>query len=276
MTPSQQRALVALLREGDAATVNMVKAELVQGGPERIEEYQNLLAQSPDDDKASAHIREVIGRIEQALNLGNISRGLAKLKTFAQLEELNWDIARAEQPDFNGGPYARQLDSWAEGLKASLSPGCTIQEQVRALTRYLAFEQKLTGNHHDYYHPRNCHLPWVMEFRQGLPLTLTLIYILVGRRAGLEVEGISAPGHFLARLGPVCFDPYYDGRIITAEEWERITAEVAIEHRPLLNKACTPIQMMHRLLINLRNAYIKRDDTIQQKRIDHYLAVLQH
>jgi regulator of sirC expression with transglutaminase-like and TPR domain len=275
MKQNQQRALLDLLRDGDAETISLVKQELVEGGPNRLPEYHTLLDQCTDT--VSEHLREVIERIEMAQNLGNISRGLARLKTFEHLENLCWDLAQAEQGNgFDGGPYARQLDSWAISLRAYIAKGSTVQEQVRAITRYLAHEQRLTGNHTDYYHPRNCMLPWVIEFRQGLPLTLTLVYILVGRRAGLEIEGISAPGHFLARLGPVVFDPYYNGRIITAEEWNRITAEVAPEHRHLLHKACSPVQMMHRLLINLRNAYIKRNDTMRQQRVDHYLAVLQH
>lgn len=274
MNQTQQRALVALLEEGDAGTVALVKKELIMAGPARLEEYQKLLTSS--GTVASRHLREVITQIEEAQNLGNISRGLAKLKTYAQLEELCWDLTRSDQAGFDGGPYSRQLDAWAEALSAYLAKGATVEEQVRALTRFLAYEQRLTGNHHDYYHPRNCYLPWVIEFRQGLPITLTLIYILVGRRVGLEVEGINAPGHFLAKLGPIIFDPYYSGRIITEGEWERMALEVSDSQRPFLSKPCTPLQMVHRLLINLRNAYIKRNDTKNQQRLDHYLAVLQH
>ena len=274
LTPGQQRALVTLLGDGDKPTVDMVKRELIQAGPEHLPEYQELLLGSTP--AAARHLREVIDKLEAAQSLGTISRALARLKTYEQLEDLCWDLARAEQGGFEGGPYSRQLDAWGEALKDYMAKGATDMEKVRAMTRYLAMEQRLTGNHHDYYHPRNSYLPWVMEFRQGLPLTLTFLYILVGRRAGLNVEGISAPGHFVARLGDIYFDPYYSGRIISEDEWERITAEVAEQHRHLITRACTPLQMVHRMLINLRNAYIKRDDEARQKRIDCFLAVLQH
>jgi regulator of sirC expression with transglutaminase-like and TPR domain len=274
MSPEQQRALVTLLDDGDESTISLIKKELIDAGPSHLTEYQRLLSQAKAP--AARHLREVIETLEEAQNLGNISRGLADLKNYDQLENLSWELARSEQVEFDGGPYSRQLDAWAEALRDYLAKDATVEEQVRALTRYLAYEQRLTGNHQDYYHPRNCFLPWVIEFRQGLPLTLTLIYILVGRRVGLEVEGISAPGHFVARLGEIYFDPYYNGRIISAVEWERITAEVSEEHRYLLTKACSPLHMVHRLLINLRNAYIKRNDTVRQARIDQYLAVLQH
>jgi regulator of sirC expression with transglutaminase-like and TPR domain len=114
-----------------------------------------------------------------------------------------------------------------------------------------------------------------MEFRCGLPITLTLIYILVGMRLNIPVEGIAAPGHFLARLDGIIFDPYRQGRTLSDGEWEMMASEVPFKQRPLLTKPCTPVQTMHRLLINLRNYYVKRNDAASRKMVDHYLAVLQ-
>jgi regulator of sirC expression with transglutaminase-like and TPR domain len=143
------------------------------------------------------------------------------------------------------------------------------------MARHLVWELGLAGNNQDYYHPRNGHLPWVMEFRGGLPITLTLIYMLVGMRLHIPIEGIGAPGHFLARLDGIIFDPYYQGRILTDGEWELIASEIPERQRPFLSKACSPQQTMHRLLINLRNCYVKRNDVSHRRTIDHYLAVLQ-
>lgn len=274
MKPSQQEALVGLLKEGDSATIELVKNELIKGGADCLDEYQGLLAQC--DGSAHKHLEEVIAALEQSQALGDISRGLASLNNFNQLEDVCWSLACTEHAGLDPGPYRRQLDAWAEALRAYLARGATTEEQVRVLVRFLAFEQRFTGNHHDYYHPRNSYLPWVIEFRQGLPISLTLIYMLVGRRAGLKVDGISAPGHFLARLGGVYFDPFYSGRIVSEGELERLSAEVPDAHRPLLDQPCTPVQIVHRVLINLRNAYIKRGDSRRQRQIDHYLAVLQH
>jgi regulator of sirC expression with transglutaminase-like and TPR domain len=114
-----------------------------------------------------------------------------------------------------------------------------------------------------------------MEFRTGLPITLSLVYMLVGMRLHLPVEGIGAPGHFLARLDGVIFDPYYRGRILSEGEWDLIASEIPERQRPCLSKACTPMQTMHRLLINLRNCYVKGNDIGRRHQVDHYLAVLQ-
>ncbi|MCE0482713.1 MAG: transglutaminase-like domain-containing protein [Methylacidiphilales bacterium] len=273
MTASQQKALVSLLQDGDADTIGLIKGKLIEGGQERLPEYQELLAIA--NGVAQENLREVIREIEASKTLGDISRGLAKLRTISQLEELCWEFTRTEHPGFNGGPYTRQLDQWAEEAGRLILPGATPREKVLCLSRYLAQEQGLAGNSHEYYHPRNCYLPWVMEFRCGLPITVTLIYMLVGHRLNLPVEGVAAPGHFLARLEGVVFDPYHRGRILSDAELELIASEVPQRQRIFLTKPSTPAQIMHRLLINLRNCYVKSNDVERRKMVDHYLAVLQ-
>jgi len=102
-----------------------------------------------------------------------------------------------------------------------------------------------------------------------------LVYMLVGMRLNLYVEGVPSPGHFLARLDGVIFDPYHHGRILSDGEWELIASELPPSKRSILAKPCPPAQMMHRLLINMRNCYVKRNDTEHRRMVDHYLAVLQ-
>jgi regulator of sirC expression with transglutaminase-like and TPR domain len=273
MKASQQQALVSLLQDGDISTIDLVKGKLIEGGHAHLPEYHELLALLTGPAKES--LMEVIHQIEASKTLGDISRGLAKLRTLNQLEELCWDLARAEQPGFDGGPYTRQLDVWAKEVERLIKPNATSREKVNCMARHLGWELGLAGNNQDYYHPRNGHLPWVMEFRGGLPITLTLIYMLVGMRLHIPIEGIGAPGHFLARLDGIIFDPYYQGRILTDGEWELIASEIPERQRPFLSKACSPQQTMHRLLINLRNCYVKRNDVSHRRTIDHYLAVLQ-
>jgi len=273
MTVSQQRALVSLLEDGDASTIGLVKGQLVQGGDACLAEYTELLRHAKGP--ARERLREVIQEIETSRTLGDVSRGLAKLKTLSQLEDVCWDFTRTVHPGFEGGPYARQLDQWSEGAARLIAPDASSREKVLCLARYLGQEQGIGGSGDDYYHPRNGYLPWAMEFRCGLPITLTLIYMLVGQRLNIPVEGIAAPGHFLARLDGIIFDPYRYGRILSDGEWEMIAAEVPAKQRPLLTRDCTPMQTMHRLMINLRNCYVKRNDVAGRKMVDHYLAVLQ-
>jgi hypothetical protein len=273
MTTAQQRALVSLLQDSDSATVGLVRDQLLEGGPDRVPEYLALLKEARGAARAS--LAAVIEQLETSKILGDISRGLAGLRTWKHLEAVCWDLARAEQHSLDGGPYARQLDDWAAEVGRLIRPHATAAEKVACLAGFLGGRQGLAGNTHDYYQQRNGHLPWVMEFRQGLPITVTLVYILVGARIGLEVQGVGAPGHFLARIGDVVFDPYHSGRILSEGEWELIASEVPFRQRSLLERPCAPQQLMHRLLINLRNCCLKQNDGPGATMIDHYLAVLQ-
>jgi regulator of sirC expression with transglutaminase-like and TPR domain len=270
----QQKGLLALLQDADSSTADLVKKQLLAAGPEKLEEYYKLLETAPSS--VARHLQEVIDQLENSESLGRISRLLARLKTFDQLEELCWELARAEQPAFNADPFRAQLDTWGEGLARIVPADFEPAEQIRRISGFFVGDLRFVGNQQDYYHPRNSYLPWVMEFRKGLPLTLTLVYLLVCRRAGLDVEGISAPGHFVARLGGLNFDPYYGGRVISPSEWNRIIAEVPEEHKESVRVPSTPLQFAHRMLLNLRNAYVRRGDTGRQERIDRFLVVLQH
>src|SRR5271168_5513646 len=148
MTASQQQALVSLLQDGDADTVGLVKGQLIQGGDARLAEYAEMLRHAQGPAKES--LREVIQEIEASRTLGDVSRGLAKLKTWSQLETLCWDFTRTVHPGFEGGPYARQLDDWAEGAGKLISPTASPREKILCLARYLGAEQGLGGSGEDY------------------------------------------------------------------------------------------------------------------------------
>jgi hypothetical protein len=132
MTASQQKALVSLLQDKDAVTVELVKGKLIEGGHDRLPEYLELLDNI--EGTAQENLSDVIRHIEASQTLGDISRGLAKLRTLGQLEELCWDFARTEQPGFKGGPYERQLDQWAAEAGKLILPGATPREKVSHVT----------------------------------------------------------------------------------------------------------------------------------------------
>lgn len=94
--------------------------------------------------------------------------------------------------------------------------------RVEALNRYLFEELGFAGNEADYYDPRNSMLHQVLGRHTGIPITLSVVYIEVGRRAGLGVEGLGLPGHFIVRAREgegegVLVDPF-NGRLTDREE----------------------------------------------------------
>lgn len=123
-------------------------------------------------------------------------------------------------------------------------------------------DQGFLGNRDEYYDPRNSHLPWVLAQRRGIPITLTLVYKVVLDTLGVEVTGIGAPGHFLARLeieGRQAFiDPFHGGIQLGLDEVRRRSEETL--GRPLASAAAMLPAVDHaawlrRMLRNLQEAH---------------------
>jgi regulator of sirC expression with transglutaminase-like and TPR domain len=131
-------------------------------------------------------------------------------------------------------------------------------------------EERFAGNLERYYNALNSYLPAVLNTRRGVPVLLSLIYKLVGESAGLKVEGINAPGHFLVRVlcddAWMIVDPFFAGQVLTRDEaFDRLDR---IARRPLprqdeLLATATHARWLARILGNLRQLFAtegRRDD----------------
>ncbi|GAA4535570.1 transglutaminase-like domain-containing protein [Pseudonocardia xishanensis] len=105
------------------------------------------------------------------------------------LDEAALALAAGAAPDLDPAPWLAELDRLAAGV-----------DSLPALVRRLFVEEGFTGNSGDYSDPRNSLLPDVLTRRTGIPITLAVVCIEVGRRAGIALEGVGMPGHFLVRV----------------------------------------------------------------------------
>ncbi len=190
-------------------------------------------------------------------------------------------IARVEYPKLDAGPYLDQLDDI--GREAALrvaaanrTPGDVPPRVdpdryacVMALNEYLFSELRFVGNDMQYEDPRNSFLNEVMDRRTGIPITLALLYMEVARRAGVHVEGINFPGHFLlrcpARRGlpytqDLIIDAFHGGALLSEdacrELLRRHVGEEAVLESRLLVHATKP-QILARMLLNLKRLYVR-------------------
>src|SRR4051812_37298796 len=123
-------------------------------------------------------------------------------------------------------------------------------------------EEGFLGNLNRYYNALNSYLPAVLDTRQGLPVILSLIYKVVGEWAGLRVEGINAPGHFMIRVhcdnAWMIVDPFFGGQVLSRQEaFDRID-RVAGRRMPRTNQmlaTATHEQWLIRILGNLRQLF---------------------
>ncbi len=190
-------------------------------------------------------------------------------------------IARVEYPKLDAGPYLDQLDALGHEARrrvaaAPIVPGETPRRvdpdryaRVLALNEYLFKELRFVGNEVQYEDPRNSFLNEVLDRRTGIPITLALLYMEVARRAGLRVEGINFPGHFLLRCPTRRGLPYSEDLIIDAfhggallsedacrELLRRHAGEDAVYESHLAGHATKP-QILARMLLNLKRVYVR-------------------
>jgi regulator of sirC expression with transglutaminase-like and TPR domain len=176
-------------------------------------------------------------------------------------------IAREEYPFLDEGRYLRMLDDLAAGVQGGIPSGASPERRVGRLNAYLFHEHGFSGNRSDYYDPRNSFLNEVLERRMGIPLSLCVVYMEVGRRCGLRVDGVGFPGHFLCKVqlegGELVVDPFHRGQLLGIEEIKRrlvaaVGDQVKFDARVL--RAAKPREILIRMLQNLRSVYQERND----------------
>jgi len=176
-------------------------------------------------------------------------------------------IAQDAYPDLDIEHYLARVDALAATAKGRLSSDAFPEQKIVVLNRYLFNELGFCGNADDYYDPRNSYLNDVLERRTGIPITLSILYMEIGRRLGLRLQGVSFPGHFLVRLrvtgGQLVLDPFCGGEAQSQSDLRARLARVLPQREadtlPLSQflQAATARQILARLLRNLKGIYLQ-------------------
>ena len=179
-------------------------------------------------------------------------------------------IARDEYPQLDADLYDTLLQSHAEHLRGEIEAIEHWPVKMQAINRHLFEELGYSGNHDEYYDPRNSYLNEVFERRLGNPISLAMVQMEVARRLGVPLDGISFPGHFLVRLpvedGVLVMDPFNRGRPLGVDELRQRARPHLGGDTPdddalgqILNPASHRAILM-RILRNLHGVYAERDD----------------
>lgn len=197
----------------------------------------------------------------------NWSRLTAGPEETINLAEAALAIAAEEYTDLDIAGYLARLDEMGATLRRRLRPDISTGDSIRLLNHYLFEELGFSGNTENYYDPRNSFLNEVIERRLGIPITLSVIYIEVGRRIGLPLHGVSFPAHFLVkcvvREGAILLDPYSKGISLGLDDLvQRLKAwRGGIEPNSEMVKnmlaSAGSREILARILRNLRGIYLK-------------------
>jgi len=173
-------------------------------------------------------------------------------------------IARTEYPDLDIESYIARIDELASMAEGRIHDVGDAAQTIAALNRTLFEEAGLRGNREDYYDPRNSFLNDVLDRGLGIPITLALIYMEVGRRLGFPLFGVGMPGHFLLKHYDIdgretLFDCFNGGDILSPKDCQRRLDEIysgQMTLRPEFLFAVSRRQILTRVLNNLKTVHL--------------------
>ena len=190
-------------------------------------------------------------------------------------------IARLEYPRLDPRPSLRVLDSIGRRAAAALdgTTGGSIRSRISRLNELLFADEGFAGNRAHYDDFRNSLLNVVLDRRLGIPITLALVYIEVARRAGMHVEGVAFPGHFLLSVptdgAGLILDPFASGAELDEAGCRSLLAramgdDAAFDAEML--RPCSARQLLLRMLNNLKRTYIELQSFPQAYRVTDLLV----
>jgi len=166
-------------------------------------------------------------------------------------------VALLDNDEVDVDGYRAELDRMARDISRELASDADEKTRLAALNRYLFDEHGFHGSRGDYYHRSNSYVNEVLDDREGLPVTLSVIYIELARKIDLKVVGAALPGHFMVRYQPaqgepVLIDVYERGKVVPRADAEALIREV--HQRPVVESdfaAPTRRAIIVRILRNL-------------------------
>ncbi len=172
-------------------------------------------------------------------------------------------VAREEYPSLEMGGYIRRLDEMAAEARDLIGAERHPLTVAAGLSRYLFAESGFSGAEDEYFDPRASYLNDVLDRRKGIPLSLSIVYMEVARRAGFEVLGVGLPGHFIVKhphpADEIFVDPFNGGAVLTPQDCAARVEQIyngAMVFQPFMLGAVTKRQILSRAIHNLKTIYV--------------------
>jgi regulator of sirC expression with transglutaminase-like and TPR domain len=188
-------------------------------------------------------------------------------------------IASTAYPDLDMSQSLAQLDALACRVRIVLSlpdphtcpqipPEVDQKAVLNAMNQVLFEEEHFQGNRSDYFNPDNSFLNKVLEEHKGIPITLSLLYIEVGKRVGIQIDGIALPYQFIVRCRlptdeVIYIDPYEQGLQLSLGECKQRIRRMShgrIQINQHWFEAVSHKHFLLRMLNNLKHIYLEQDN----------------
>lgn len=272
---SQIRALIRLLSDEDDRIARTISGKLVEIGDCAIPLLIEAEIEQPDMARRIQGILDEIrgGRLEEEF------KHVAGLPDdYIDLEKNALLIARYAYPSLDTEAYVQKLEGMATEVRERMGRRVSGEEAVKTLNRYLFSEQGFRGNTKNYYEVDNSYLNRVIDRRIGIPISLSAVYLLIGRRLGLPLYGIGMPGHFLVKFDSerykIFIDCFNSGALLSEKDCSRFLVQAGYGFEEKYLRRSSNRTVLIRMLKNLIAIYGKLDDSVKVTRMSRFMQVL--
>ncbi|MEL0099071.1 MAG: transglutaminase-like domain-containing protein [Opitutae bacterium] len=235
----------------------------------------------------AVELRNASDRLHQSAEKVRIAQILNQLVALLHQQENHEDsillksallVARLDNPDFHPAHYLKRVDRMAERIAQNIPPSATQREKLDILIDQMFREYGYHGSTLDFHHRANSYVNEVIDDREGLPITLSLLFLELGNRIDLPLFGLATPGHFLALYREpgqgieesVLIDAF-GGQTISRQQANELT-NFELTDEDLL--PATEIQIISRILRNLlKSAEWDRDSLASLRYLEALVAI---
>ena len=203
------------------------------------------------------HIQDIVGQLQKLIEPDPDAFDLLRAALL---------VAKLDGEDIEIDAYISEVDRMATRIRESLTPEAKSAERQAALNQYLFQKNGYRGRRFDYYQRANSYLNRVIDDRVGLPITLSLLYLELGRRLELDIQGVGLPSHFIVKFTPdegdaQLIDVFHGAKVMTQDDAARQVQQSAgiqlqDEHLAVVSHR----DILYRMLLNLRSLAEQNSD----------------
>ncbi len=260
---SKFRALMKLLDDEDPQVFAAVEKEFLGGGDEAARMLER------EKDNVDVGVRKRIENLVSRIELEKLQREYDQLLDFVShpdfsLERALYLLAKPIYPNVDFSVIESELNDLANDLRKHIAAVEDPGDIVQHVNDFFLSEMGFAGNAKDYYDPDNSILHRVLQTRRGIPLSLGVVYLLVGRRLNIPVYGVGAPAHFLVKFVLAEKEFYVDvfngGRIMSRKDAEESISDMGFSFEARFLKTSSDLEILARSCRNMARAFSAIDE----------------
>lgn len=268
-------ALYSLLDDPQASVQKAVRERILTLGEDCVSGLRELTELHGNLHREA--VEEFVNEVRMKSALQRLV-GYSVPDPIVDLEQGVFAIAKFGNPDVSTESYKQRLDDMASDIQILAGSRAAPLDTFMKMRSYLFSDLGYLGNREDYYNPNNSFITKVIDYRKGIPITLSVLMLLLGKRLGLILNGIGMPMHFLVQYddGSRMFfvDAFNSGIIITRDQCRLMLSSSGIKLTPEMLSPISPRDILERMWRNLYLAYQQLGDDAEASRVAEIISYI--